>query len=181
MKNEIEIINNKYFKIFKENNKYSFNCNIKNEKIYLNEIINLELIKTLFDLNKDIFQETSIEKIDNENVNIIIIFKHLFKELGLTQKYTYISLKKNIIDDKIIIIGTPIKNINKNINNIELLDFNKTQLTFNNIQEHEMNCFIEFDLDIEENIPQYIVNIIIMIWSKMFNRLKEFIENIVII
>jgi len=76
-----------------DNKCYYTTFDIKNSNLNLYDIINFDLIKVLYDLNPDIFDLVEIEKINENEANLIIVMKHLFKDLGLAQKYSYLNIK----------------------------------------------------------------------------------------
>ena len=76
-----------------DNKCYYTTFDIKNQNLNLSDIINFDLIKVLYDLNPDIYDLVEIEKINDNEANIIIVMKHLFKDLGIPQKYSYLNIK----------------------------------------------------------------------------------------
>lgn len=76
-----------------DNKCYYTTFDIKIKNLNLSDIINFDLIKVLYDLNPDIYDLVEIEKINENEANIIILMKHLFKDLGLPQKYSYLNIK----------------------------------------------------------------------------------------
>jgi hypothetical protein len=76
-----------------DNKCYYTTFDIKNNNLNLTDIVNFDLIKVLYDLNPDIYDLVEIEKINNSEANLIIVMKHLFKDLGLPQKYSYLNIK----------------------------------------------------------------------------------------
>ena len=76
-----------------DNKCYYTTFDIKNPNLNLYDIINFDIIKVLYDLNPDIYDLVEIEKINENEANLIIVMKHLFKDLGLPQKYSYLNIK----------------------------------------------------------------------------------------
>ena len=76
-----------------DNKCYYTTFDIKNNNLNLSDIINFDLIKVLYDLNPDIYDLVELEKINDNEANIIIVMKHLFKDLGIPQKYSYLNIK----------------------------------------------------------------------------------------
>lgn len=76
-----------------DNKCYYTTFDIKNNNLNLSDIINFDLIKVLYDLNPDIYDLVEIEKTNENEANLIIVMKHLFKDLGLAQKYSYLNIK----------------------------------------------------------------------------------------
>ena len=76
-----------------DNKCYYTTFDIKNKNLNLTNIINFDIIKVLYDLNPDIYDLVEIEKINENESNLIIVMKHLFKDLGIPQKYSYLNIK----------------------------------------------------------------------------------------
>jgi hypothetical protein len=66
---------------------------IINKKLNLVDIINFDLLNLVCELNPDIFESISIDKINEEEANVIIVMKHLFKDLGMQQKYLCLNIQ----------------------------------------------------------------------------------------
>jgi hypothetical protein len=66
---------------------------IINKKLNLVDIINFDLLNLVCELNPDIFESISIDKINEEEANVIIVMKHLFKDLGMPQKYLCLNIQ----------------------------------------------------------------------------------------
>jgi hypothetical protein len=66
---------------------------ITNNKLNLVDIINFDLLSLVSELNPDIFESITIDKINEEEANVVIVMKHLFKDVGMSQKYLCLNIK----------------------------------------------------------------------------------------
>ena len=62
--------------------------------------------------------------------------------------------------------------------NCQEVKSNYSNLSVDFITEHNINIKYEFNIDIEEDLPSYMENIIGFLMKKIFYRVKLFIENI---
>jgi len=76
-----------------DNKCYYTTFDIKNQNLNLADIINFDLIKALHDLNPDIYDLVEIEKLNDNESNLLIVMKHIFKDLGIPQTYSYLNIK----------------------------------------------------------------------------------------
>jgi len=169
-------------KIIKLNNgSYNLFFSVENPKMYLSSIVNFDLIKLMYDLNKDICEKVTLEKQDENTAVITVLIKNLFKDLGLPQKYSCLNILKSI--DKNSVIFDLTTKINEKpawiLNDIELANIKSIKLicdVSNNQHKVDFNCLIGFHEDTES--PIFVQKVSIMIINKIVNRLKQFIENV---
>ena len=76
-----------------DNKCYYTTFDIKNPNLNLADIINFDMIKALYDLNPDIYDLVEIEKINENEANLLMVTKHIFKDLGIPQTYSYLNIK----------------------------------------------------------------------------------------
>jgi hypothetical protein len=173
-KNDTKII-----KLDDEN--YNLLFSIENKNINLCSIINFELIKLIYELNKDVCENMNLEKLDENNAQTTILIKNFFEDLGLPQKYTSLHILKTS-DNKSITFDFSTIKIKKpkwvhkdmdlaDIKNVQInCDFSSSQHKIN------FNCLINFKEEAE--MPVFVQKVSIMIINKIVNRLKQFIENV---
>ena len=163
-----------------EKNKYNLSYSIENNNIILLSIINFDLIKLIYELNPDIYEKVNLIKNNDNQANITLLMKHFFNDLGIPQKYSHMQITKYISDKKINFIGSSIISEKPSYipNDVELMQIESLNITCTSITPHKIifNCAISFHNSI--TIPPFIEKMIGMIVSKVFNRVKMFIENI---
>jgi hypothetical protein len=170
------------------NNAFHLSFSLENQFINVPAIINFELIKLIYDLNPDIYEKVILKKNSEEEAIITLLMKHFFVDLGLKQKYSHVIMRKKII-------------VNENDNNSLQIQFSTTTVQASEKQEIipdeaelvqienmqivvdcvssnlcVFNCLILFNKQF--NIPPFIEKMIGLIINKVFNRGKQFIENI---
>lgn len=163
-------------------NVFNFVCTIENKHIYLDKIINFELIKLIFEINNDIYEKVIMNKIDDNNAEFIFIMKHFFADIGLPQRYYHFMMKKNfnVNENKIVFTS---ETINRNKpdfigKDIEFLPINNMiyECQFTSLQRDKMlfSALISFDKNL--SIPEYVEKVVGLIVNKIFIRVKQFIE-----
>jgi len=161
---------------------FNFVCTIENKHIYLDKIINFELIKLIFEINNDIYEKVIMNKIDDNNAEFIFIMKHFFADIGLPQRYYHFIMKKNfnVNENKIVFTS---ETINRNKpdfigKDIEFLPINNMiyECQFTSLQRDKMlfSALISFDKNL--SIPEYVEKVVGLIVNKIFIRVKQFIE-----
>jgi len=163
-----------------EKNNYKIEFSIENKNIILSKIIDFNLIKLIYDLNPDIYEKVELEIINENEAIVTILMKHLFEELGLPQKYSYLHIKREITNNKIIFTSQTIQSY-RPINiplDTELMELESIISICDIITPHKMN--FSFNIIFEANIiiPPFVEKIVVIILHKIFKRVKQFIENV---
>jgi len=168
--------------IFKKNDKnnYSLFFDMENINIFLSKIIDFNLVKLIYDLNSDIYEKVNIQIINENEAIVNLLMKHLFQDLGLPQRFYYLHIKRCIKENTITFVSESIKSERPPDmpDNAELMDISNSLIKCNIITPHNINfeCNILFDKSII--IPAVAEKLIGLILYKIFNRVKQFIENI---
>jgi len=163
-------------------NVFNFVCTIENKHIYLDKIINFELIKLIFEINNDIYEKVIMNKIDDNNAEFIFVMKHFFADIGLPQRYYHFMMKKNfnINENKIVFTSETINDKKPDFisKDIEFLSIDKMiyECQFTSLQRDKMlfSALISFDKNL--SIPEYVEKVVGLIVNKIFIRVKQFIE-----
>ena len=180
---ETLLFNKEGFMFVRENkNKYKLDFSISNKGIIIENIINFNLIKLIYDLNPDVYDYVNINQ-QNENEAIItLLMKHFFEDLGLPQRYSYMNMKRIVETNKIIFRSQSIRDIKpKNMpQDSELM--NMKDLICNCVSEtqHKVNFLVNVIFHENTIVPPFAEKMIGMILFKIFKRVKQFIENVVV-
>ena len=103
------VFNNDGFKFTRiKKNNYNVEFTIENKNLIISKIIDFNLFKLIYDLNPDIYEKVEIEKINEKEVIATLLMKHLFEDLGLNQKFSFIYIQKFADREKIIFKGETI-------------------------------------------------------------------------
>jgi hypothetical protein len=170
--------------IFKriDKNKYTINFNIKNDKIYVSDIIDFSIIKLIFDLNPDIYEKFIFKKINNNEGIAIFLIKHFFEDMGFTQRYSHMHITKIFEENRIIFKSKSIKieKPDEISENVEILNIKNFTCICDLITNNHVNFFINIDFDFDLVIPLFLEKMIGLLIYKVFLRLKQFIEKLYI-
>jgi hypothetical protein len=169
------------------NGEYNIKFHLENNKIQLDNIIDFHLIKLLYELNQDIYEKIELKIIDNTQATLLAINKHLFQDLGISQKYTHFEIKKKIQGtSKIIFDLQTVKSNSTELSMSHLIPEKAERLPIehfiivcNVINKHKIDITIDFKIDTDTiELPDFVENALCKIFIKMFKRVKQFIENI---
>jgi hypothetical protein len=168
--------------IFKRNekNNYSLSFEMENNNIIMSKIIDFSLVKLIYDLNSDIYEKVNLKILNENEATINLLMKHLFEDLGLPQRFSYLHIKKISQENNIAFESQTIKterpegmpldaelmSIKNMICNCKIITPHKIRFTINVLFENHML------------IPPVAEKLVGLILYKIFNRVKQFIENV---
>ena len=160
--------------------KYTLDFSMENKNILLANVVNFDLIKLIYELNGDIYESVEIEKISDDEASVVLVMKHLFEDLGLPQRYSYLHMTKIVNNNEIIFRSQSIyserpENIPKDS---ELMALKESIGTCKIISPHKITFSFAVVFEDYVKIPQFAEKMIGLILNKIFKRVKQFIENI---
>jgi len=162
---------------------FNLTFEITNNNIVLPKIINFDLINLIFKLNPNIFASVNMQKfeLETEEVNIYALLKDIFCEIGLPQYYSSLNIKKTntLLGIRFLISNNNNSNENEN-KDIECLPIEQIVIDFDVITNHNVNVNCDITLSDDHNLPQFTEKIIGNMIYNIFNKVKQFIENITI-
>jgi hypothetical protein len=138
-------------------------------------------MKLIYDLNPDIYIQSSIEKLSENEAIVTLLLKHLFEDIGLPQKYSYVHMKKIVEQNSVSFISQSIRSHRpKGIpENAELMSIDHLECICNIESPHKINFIFEVKFDQKRRTPPLFVQKMIgVIMNKIFKRVKQFIENL---
>jgi len=160
-------------------NNYCLQFQMENQSIHLSDIIDFHLVKLIYDLNGDIYEKVQLTKIDDHQAVMCMLMKHLFEDLGLPQRFSYIHMIKQVEPHKITFHSQSIYNERP-----EGMPENSEQMPIKNmtcectiINPNKMGFVCNIMFEDYMFVPQFAEKMIGLILFKIFNRVKQFIEN----
>ena len=178
-------INNNFQMNKVANGEYNIQFYLENNSIQLDKIIDFSLIKLMYELNQDIYEKIDLNILNDSQGTILAINKHLFQDLGISQKYSYLKINKTILGTGKIIFD--LQSINDTFpmqtllipEKAEQLPIEQFIIACNVINQHKIEFGIDFKIDTDTiELPDFVENALCKIFIKMFKRVKQFIENI---
>ena len=162
-----------------DKNTYTMMFDIMNERINLSKIINLKLYTLLYELNKDVIECVDILSESETESTILLIFKQFGYEFGISKKYMCLKSYIETSEDSIVIKSNSVNAYKlPGILNCEeiVTPFTNLYVTLNS--ESAASIKYVFNMEIDEELPIYMENMIGILMKQMFLRIKEFIEKL---
>jgi len=160
--------------------KYCLEFTMENKNILMANIVDFSLIKLIYDLNGDIYENVELKKINEDEAVAVLLIKHLFEDLGLPQKYTYFHIEKIVNDNQIIFRSKTIHS--EKPSNIpadaELMAMKENIGVCDIISPHKIKFAFTVLFEDYVKIPQFAEKMVGLILNKIFKRVKQFIENV---
>lgn len=176
------IINKNNFQFIKsDHNKFQLVFEISNNNIFIPKIINFDLIDLIYKLNPNIFDAIYLEKVNNNEIKINSLLKDLFCELGLPQYYSSLKVIKRETDNNKYIIFDCFANNSKYHDfpdDTESVPLENVAVYFEIITNHKINVICDITLTEDHGLPPFSEKIIGNLIYNIFNKVKQFIENI---
>ena len=153
---------------------------MENNHIILAKIIDFNLVKLIYDLNSDIYEKVNLNIINDNEAIIVLLMKHLFEELGLPQRFSYLHLKKFIGENTIKFVSQCIKSERPSDMppDAELMPIQIMTCDCDIITPHKIKFTCNILFEPTMNVPPVAEKLIGLILYKIFNRVKQFIENV---
>ena len=163
-------------------NQYKLDFSIQNERIIIANIIDFNLIKLIYDLNPDVYEYVNIEKINENEAIATLLMKHFFEDLGLPQRFSYMNMKRIIEPNCITFHSKSIRDIRPpNMPpDSELMNMKDLICKCIGETQHKVNFVVNVIFHENMTVPPFAEKMIGMILFKIFKRVKQFIENVVV-
>jgi|APCry1669189534_1035231.scaffolds.fasta_scaffold88988_1 hypothetical protein len=164
-------------------NKYRITSSVENQNIYMQNILNFNLVSLMYQTNLDKFEKVQLD-IDTLNENrakVFLLVKHLLKEFGLKQRYVSFDIIKQTYDNGVKFILTQNPDYGKilnNCSNASLLPITNILYDFKLETPHKLviSQDIQFSLDVD--IPKFLEPLFGAIMKSMHKKTLRFIREI---
>jgi hypothetical protein len=183
MDSEVLLFNKEGFKFIRSiKNQYRLDFSIENNRIIIANIIDFNLIKLIYDLNPDVYEYVDVKNVSENEAIITLLMKHFFEDLGLPQRFSYINMKRIIEPNKIIFHSKSIRDHRPQCMppESELMNMKDLICNCNIVTKHKADFLVNVIFHENMNIPPFAEKMIGMILFKIFKRVKQFIENVVL-
>jgi hypothetical protein len=164
-------------------NNYNATFSIENKTLNLPSIITFDFIKSIYDLSPDIFEHVNLVKINDNEAIVTLLIKHLFQEIGIPQKFIHVHMLKvqSANTGTISFVASTLQSQTDRPEHIpasaELMVLNKMVTVCDIITRHKIKVSTDIVLDDGRTIQPYVEKFMGTILSKIFKRVKQFIEN----
>jgi uncharacterized protein YkvS len=162
-------------------NNYKMNFSMENNNIVLSKVVDFGLIKLIYDLNGDVYEKVTMETLNSNEVIVSLLMKHLFEDLGLPQKYSFIHVKKIMEQhERIVFKAQSIQSYRPDgiPAEAELMVVDDLTCNCNIITPHKIDFSFAILFDSSMKIPPFADKLVGLILNKIFKRVKQFIENV---
>jgi hypothetical protein len=166
---------------------YNIDFYLENKHIHIDKVIDFNLIKLIYELNQDIYEKIDLNIFNDNQATMLAINKHLFQDLGISQKYSHLKIEKTILGNGKIIFDLQTLTTNQSERSMlylipekaEQLPIEQFIIACNVVNQHKIEFGINFKIDTDTiELPDFVENLLCKIFIKMFKRVKQFIENI---
>jgi len=162
-------------------NKYRMTTTIENKKIYMKNLLNFNLINLIYQTNLDKFDKINLNILNDEDANVFLLMKHLFKEMGLKQRYFCFDIKKVDLENGISFILTQNPEYGQQVNNCSnahLMPIKHMLYNFELVSLHKIKMTQYINFDPEVGLPTFLEPVFGLISKTMLKQMKQFIEAI---
>ena len=178
------VVDRPYFKLVKINaTRYRVFVEIENKHIYMANMMNFGLMKLMYELNKDTFEEMDfrIDENDDSVAHVYTLSKSLFKDLGVSQRYSAYNIKKIVGGEEgqlwfDFVRDTEYANRRNKSRNAIIMPIERMCMQMRLIDRHKL--FISEDIFFAEdaNIGMIAERIFAGLMKQMFKKTVRFVE-----
>jgi len=162
-------------------NIYKLTSSVENQNIYMNKIINFNLISLMYQTNIDKFEKVHLDILNDSEAQVFLLVKHLFKELGLKQRYVSFDIKKEEYQNGTLFILKVNSKYGEKINNCSnasLLPISDILYDFKLETPHKINITQQIYFDPQVGIPEFLEPIFGILMKSMHKKTLKFIRDI---
>jgi|TARA_R110001599_G_scaffold147962_8_gene331548 hypothetical protein len=160
-------------------NNYKLLFQAKNNNINIGNLINFKLYELLGTLNTDIIESIKVVTVHSTTMmDFLMVFKRFGAEVGISKKYMFIRTQRLQHENQTQFISQSIPYNGEIPKGCEQVTGDYANLYIDQKTDHEVTIQYVFNINLNEELPTYMENIIGLLMKKIFYRLKTFIENI---
>ena len=162
-----------------DDKKYCLTFSMENKNILIANIIDFNLFKLIYELNGDIYERVDLQKLNENQAIVTLVIRHLFEDLGLPQKYSYLHMTKTVNDQQIIFRSQSIyaERPQGIPDEAEMMAMKENIGVCDIVTPHKMNFSFTVQFEDYVEIPGFAEKMVGILLNKIFKRVKQFIEN----
>lgn len=88
-------------------NHYQIDFTVENKNIYVSNILNFNLIKLIYEVNKNMFEVIQLDMINENEAKLYLLMKPIMKELGVLQRFTALNISMYTDNKYVYFKGVP--------------------------------------------------------------------------
>lgn len=160
-----------------EKNKYTLETEFLNVRVDIDKFLNFEKFTILKELNKDLIDTISVNKIHDNTVTLFILYNHFFKDLGLPKIGMHLNVEKIKTENVTEFICSNDELFDNFKMDYVIMSFEKLNVQLRVDEESrnvKLTVDVEFNRDFE--ILPFVEKLALQIINKIFLRAKQFIE-----
>jgi len=162
------------------NNTFKLESFIENKYIFLEKILNFDLIKLFYQVNSQYFETVDFTLINENEAILFLLMKPLIKQFGSTSRYVNLKITKKVESDTCVFFtGSTCDIFNKTINTtVTPSPLLSASITCNIINPHLLHIYEVLTFD--ENYANYSIfeKILSSILKIIFKQTIQAIEEI---
>jgi hypothetical protein len=173
------IVNKDGFQFSKQGtNQYNAGFTLENNKIRIPAIITIDFVKVIYDLSPDLFESVSLVKMNESEAILTLLVKPLFEDLGVSQKFICLHIRRIQTKSSIIFESQTIHSNRPDTipDDADLVNIVKLTNEFTIRSNHKVDVANKIVLDDDIVIPPFVDKIVGTLLTKIFKRVKQFIE-----
>jgi len=165
-------------------NHYNIFMTVENRNIFMEKILNFNLIKVIFEVNKNYFESCLLEENENGTEgDLYLLVKPLFKELGVFQRYISLHVTKheNKQNGTIDFVGVSFPEYGKKNNQCKkamMAPIKEMPISSQIYNAHKMSLTIQIILEDDFEIPTLLEKIFINLLKDSYLKTIDFLEKI---
>jgi hypothetical protein len=162
-----------------DDKKYCLTFSMENKNILIANIIDFNLFKLIYELNSDIYERVDLQKLNENQAVVTLLIRHLFEDLGLPQKYSYLHMTKTVNNHQIVFRSQSIHAERPEgvPDEAEFIAMKENIGVCEIVTPHKMNFYFTVQFEDYVEIPQFAEKMVGILLNKIFKRVKQFIEN----
>ena len=159
---------------------YVVSFSVKNNNVFLRNLANYSFFKILSDINRETLDDVIIENDETcpDEAKMYFLFKPIAKEFGIMGKCMSVKTIKTQEDNFVSFESKDMDYIPDDMKKYGKITCNYSKLDMQIVDEHLLHIKYTFNVDIHENLPIYMKNVIGLMMKKFLLESKIFIENI---